>query len=153
MNSLEQMRNPKFVDFQPVHHLVPVQNPSDDNSSVFALIPTTSVAGDDYVPRSAFVRLQNICTNSASSSGLAITPGGIGGWVHATQLAIDENEDKPVMLKVGVASVKEDTEAFSIVPVSAAEVRDLDFANDASQVLEDITGKLQKALIIPNEKR
>ncbi|XP_075250121.1 inositol 1,4,5-trisphosphate receptor-like isoform X7 [Convolutriloba macropyga] len=138
---------------EPVHHLVPVMNPCDESGSVFALIPTTSVANDDYVPRSAFVRLQNICTSGSSSSGLGITPGGWGGWVHATQLAIDENEDKPVMLKVGVASVKEDTEAFSIVPVSATEVRDLDFANDASQVLADITGKLQKALIIPNEKR
>ena len=129
-----------------------MSNPTEDVGSVFALIPTTSVASDDYVPRSAFVRLQNISLGS-SAAGLGITPGGWGGWVHATQLAIDEHEDKPVMLKVGVASVKEDTEAFSIISVSATEVRDLDFANDASQVLADITGKLQKALIIPNEKR
>ena len=39
------------------------------------------------------------------------------------------------MLQVGSALVKEDTEAFKVMHVDPQEVRDLDFASDASDVL------------------
>uniref|UniRef100_A0A3B5N1F5 Inositol 1,4,5-trisphosphate receptor n=1 Tax=Xiphophorus couchianus TaxID=32473 RepID=A0A3B5N1F5_9TELE len=110
----------------------------NDIASLFELDATTLQRADCLVPRNSYVRLRHLCTNT---------------WVTSTNIAIDTEEERPVMLKIGTCSTKEDKEAFAIVSVPLSEVRDLDFANDANQVLESTVRKLKFANITQNERR
>jgi len=48
---------------------------------------------------------------------------------------------------------RKDEEAFQAVPVSPVEVRDLDFVNDVSEVLQDFSIKLQRGVSTHHDRR
>ena len=120
-----------------VLHLVSVKH-GHDIASIFELDPTTIEGGDQLVPRNSYVRLCHLCTNA---------------WVHSTSIPIDKDREKPEKYKVGVAQLKEDKEAFAVVPVLPSEVRDLDFANDASRVLKEMADKMESGGITLTERK
>jgi inositol 1,4,5-triphosphate receptor type 1 len=62
--------------------------------------------------------------------------------MKSTAIPIDKEEDKPIMWKIGCAKIKEDKEAFQLIPVPTNEVRDLDFATDAAKSLSDLADRM-----------
>jgi inositol 1,4,5-triphosphate receptor type 3 len=55
--------------------------------------------------------------------------------------------------QLGTCPTKEDKEAFAIVSVPVMEIRDLDFANDASFMLSTVVDRFNEGFISPNDRR
>ncbi|KAK2709545.1 inositol 1,4,5-trisphosphate receptor-like isoform X2 [Artemia franciscana] len=115
--------------------------PSDslnDVGTVFDL-GQTSVArrADSLVPQSSYVKLRLVASDK---------------WVTSTSIPIDGDEEKPVMSMVGLSG-ENDREAFALVPVSPTEVRDLDFANDACNVLTKFVSSVNDGTVSINDRK
>ncbi|XP_072305545.1 inositol 1,4,5-trisphosphate-gated calcium channel ITPR3 [Eucyclogobius newberryi] len=110
----------------------------NDIASLFELDPTTLQKTDSFVPRNSFVRLRHLCTNT---------------WIQSTNVPIDVDEERPIRLMLGTCPTKEDKEAFAIVSVPVMEIRDLDFANDASAMLSAVVDQFNQGFISPNDRR
>ncbi|XP_057607181.1 inositol 1,4,5-trisphosphate receptor type 3 isoform X1 [Chionomys nivalis] len=110
----------------------------NDIASLFELDPTTLQKTDSFVPRNSYVRLRHLCTNT---------------WIQSTNAPIDVEEERPIRLMLGTCPTKEDKEAFAIVSVPVSEIRDLDFANDASSMLASAVEKLNDGFISQNDRR
>ncbi|XP_063309193.1 inositol 1,4,5-trisphosphate receptor type 3 isoform X1 [Pelobates fuscus] len=110
----------------------------NDIASLFELDPTTLQKTDSFVPRNSFVRLRHLCTNT---------------WIQSTNVHIDVKEERPIRLMLGTCPTKEDKEAFAIVSVPVSEIRDLDFANDASSMLASFVERLNEGFISQNDRR
>uniref|UniRef100_A0A2K6FXG2 Inositol 1,4,5-trisphosphate receptor n=1 Tax=Propithecus coquereli TaxID=379532 RepID=A0A2K6FXG2_PROCO len=110
----------------------------NDIASLFELDPTTLQKTDSFVPRNSYVRLRHLCTNT---------------WIQSTSVPIDVDEERPIRLMLGTCPTKEDKEAFAIVSVPVSEIRDLDFANDASSMLASAVEKLSEGFISQNDRR
>ncbi|XP_012890470.1 PREDICTED: inositol 1,4,5-trisphosphate receptor type 3 isoform X2 [Dipodomys ordii] len=119
------------------YRLVAVPHGSDI-ASLFELDPTTLQKTDSFVPRNSYVRLRHLCTNT---------------WIQSTNVPIDIEEERPIRLMLGTCPTKEDKEAFAIVSVPVSEIRDLDFANDASSMLASAVEKLNEGFISQNDRR
>ncbi|TWW56362.1 inositol 1,4,5-trisphosphate receptor type 3 isoform X1 [Takifugu flavidus] len=110
----------------------------NDIASLFELDPTTLQKTDSFVPRNSYVRLRHLCTNT---------------WIQSTNVPIDIDEERPIRLMLGTCPTKEDKEAFAIVSVPVMEIRDLDFANDASAMLCTVVDKFNQGFISQNDRR
>lgn len=110
------------------YHVVTTVDANDPHAT-FELDPTVICQPEEEVPQHAFVRLRQFYHDA---------------WLHSTRILVDKDRDKPIMIKVGAAQLKDDREAYAMHPVTSEEVRDLDFANDAYIFLSQFAIKLAK---------
>uniref|UniRef100_A0A913HZP3 Inositol 1,4,5-trisphosphate receptor n=1 Tax=Strongyloides stercoralis TaxID=6248 RepID=A0A913HZP3_STRER len=117
-------------------------DPSKDESLLFILDPCKITSGKDQkVPIDSFVRIQHYKT---------------GAWIHTTDPGIKSNlfymdKTEKGWVKVICEENKIDKEAFALFKVSPHEVRDLDFANDASKALMQFISLMLSGQIIPKD--
>lgn len=96
---------------------------SYDYATLFEFDSTTmNNDGNDVIPIHSNISLKHLPT---------------GTYAHSTNIYIDKDKDKSCMSKVGCAQNKGLDEVFAVIPVSATEIRDLDFVYDASLLLNE----------------
>uniref|UniRef100_A0A8C9HR53 Inositol 1,4,5-trisphosphate receptor n=1 Tax=Piliocolobus tephrosceles TaxID=591936 RepID=A0A8C9HR53_9PRIM len=134
----EQSRSPVRNAGEKIKYRLVAVPHGNDIASLFELDPTTLQKTDSFVPRNSYVRLRHLCTNT---------------WIQSTNVPIDIEEERPIRLMLGTCPTKEDKEAFAIVSVPVSEIRDLDFANDASSMLASAVEKLNEGFISQNDRR
>uniref|UniRef100_A0A6G1SGD1 Inositol 1,4,5-trisphosphate receptor n=1 Tax=Aceria tosichella TaxID=561515 RepID=A0A6G1SGD1_9ACAR len=106
----------------PVYKLISIEF-SYDYATLFEFdSTTTNVNADDYIPIHSNITLKHHPT---------------GTFVHSTSIYIDKDKKKNCMSKVGCAQNKGLDEVFAVIPVSATEIRDLDFVYDACVMLNE----------------
>ncbi|XP_064155906.1 inositol 1,4,5-trisphosphate receptor type 3 isoform X1 [Anguilla rostrata] len=131
-------RNNKWNLGERVKYKLAAVPHGNDIASLFELDPTTLQKTDSFVPRNSYVRLRHLCTNT---------------WIQGTNVPIDIDEERPIRLMLGTCPTKEDKEAFAIVSVPVMEIRDLDFANDASAMLSTVVDRFNEGFISQNDRR
>ncbi|XP_068181041.1 inositol 1,4,5-trisphosphate-gated calcium channel ITPR3 isoform X4 [Antennarius striatus] len=137
-SSLDGSRSNKRCHGDRIKYKLVAVAHGNDIASLFELDPTTLQKTDSFVPRNSYVRLRHLCTNT---------------WIQSTNVPIDVDEERPIRLMLGTCSTKEDKEAFAIVSVPVMEIRDLDFANDASAMLSTVVDQFSQGFISPNDRR
>ncbi|XP_037101802.1 inositol 1,4,5-trisphosphate receptor type 3-like [Syngnathus acus] len=139
MSSLmEGSRSSKRSHGEKIKYKLVAMTHGNDIASLFELDPTTLQKTDSFVPRNSYVRLRHLCTNT---------------WIQSTNVPIDVDEERPIRLMLGTCPTKEDKEAFAIVSVPVMEIRDLDFANDASAMLSMVVDQFIQGFISQNDRR
>lgn len=114
----------------PVYKLISIEF-SYDYAMLFEFDSTTmNVNGDDYIPINSNITLKHHATQT---------------YVHSTNIYIDKDKKKSCMSKVGCAQSKGLDEVFAVIPVSATEIRDLDFVYDACIFLNEAYDLIKKS--------
>ncbi|XP_029911176.1 inositol 1,4,5-trisphosphate-gated calcium channel ITPR3 isoform X2 [Myripristis murdjan] len=137
-SSIDGSRSNKRSHGERVKYKLVAVPHGNDIASLFELDPTTLQKTDSFVPRNSYVRLRHLCTNT---------------WIQSTNVPIDIEEERPIRLMLGTCATKEDKEAFAIVSVPVMEIRDLDFANDASAMLSTVVDQFNQGFISQNDRR
>ncbi|XP_076133509.1 inositol 1,4,5-trisphosphate-gated calcium channel ITPR3 isoform X1 [Alosa pseudoharengus] len=135
---VDSTRNNKWSLGERIKYKLVAVSHGSDIASLFELDPTTLQKTDSFVPRNSYVRLRHLCTNT---------------WIQSTNAPIDIDEERPIRLMLGTCPTKEDKEAFAIVSVPVMEIRDLDFANDASVMLSTMVDHFSAGFISQNDRR
>uniref|UniRef100_A0A3Q3KDU2 Inositol 1,4,5-trisphosphate receptor n=1 Tax=Monopterus albus TaxID=43700 RepID=A0A3Q3KDU2_MONAL len=138
LSSVEGIRGNKRSHSERIKYKLVAVLHGNDIASLFELDPTTLQKTDSFVPRNSYVRLRHLCTNT---------------WIQSTNVPIDIDSERPIRLMVGTCPTKEDKEAFAIVSVPVMEIRDLDFANDASAMLSTVVDQFNQGFISQNDRR